>query len=102
MLIVAIASIDEAYSTMGGYISSYPVDTAIALDHLTLAAVNEGLGTCWIGAFNEEKAKEFLDIGHNNDLKIVAMTPLGFPAEEPEQTPRKQVSQLVQYDKIDL
>ena len=40
----------------------YPIDVAIAIDHLTLCATAEGLGTCWIGAFDEGKVKEILDI----------------------------------------
>ena len=102
ILIVAIASMEEAYPSLGGYLNSYAVDTAIAIDHLTLAATNEGLGTCWICAFHEEKAKEFLGIGGNSDLKIVAMLPLGYPAEEPNPTPRKQLLDIVQYEEIEL
>jgi nitroreductase len=40
----------------------YPLDVAIAIDHLTLCAAAEGLGTCWIGAFDEGKVKEILSI----------------------------------------
>ncbi len=40
----------------------YPIDVAISIDHMTLKAVEEGLGTCWIGAFNEAKAKEILGV----------------------------------------
>lgn len=42
---------------MGGSGNSVDIDVAIALDHLTLAAVAEGLGTCWIGAFDESEIK---------------------------------------------
>lgn len=56
------------------------IDLAIALDHLTLAAVAEGLGTCWIGAFDESKVKELLDVPA--EAKIVAMMPVGFPLRE--------------------
>jgi nitroreductase len=69
---------DHAYKTMGGYGNSADVDVAIALDHLTLAAVAEGLGTCWIGAFDEEQVKRLL--GVPDHVKVVAMTPLGYPA----------------------
>ena len=47
-------------------------------DHLTLAAVAEGLGTCWIGAFNEAGVKELLRVPAQ--ARVVAMTPLGYPA----------------------
>ncbi len=41
---------------------AYPIDVAIAMDHLTLAATAEGLGTCWIGSFDETLVKEILGI----------------------------------------
>ena len=79
--VVACGLPDEAYKKMGGYGNSADVDVAIALDHLTLAAAADGLGTCWIGAFDEEKVKELL--GVPKPVKVVAMTPLGYP-EAPE------------------
>jgi nitroreductase len=63
---------------MGGYGNSVDVDVAIALDHLTLAAVAEGLGTCWIGSFHEGQVKRLLEAPDH--VKVVAMTPVGFPA----------------------
>ncbi len=69
---------EQAYKVMGGYGNSTDIDIAIAFDHLTLAAVTEGLGTCWIGAFSEEKVKRLLEVPEH--VKVVAMTPLGYPA----------------------
>ncbi len=97
IIIAACAVQDEAFGMMGGYMNSYPVDVAIALDHLTLAAVNEGLGTCWIGAFNEDKVKTVLNVPM--DVKVVALTPLGFPNEEPISKGRKHLSELICYNK---
>jgi len=70
---------DQAYKRMGGYGNSVDVDLAIAMDHLTLAAVAEGLGTCWIGAFKESEVKKLLEIP--DSVKVVAMTPLGYPSK---------------------
>jgi len=70
----------EAYQHMGGSGNSVDIDVAIALDHLTLAAVAEGLGTCWIGAFDEAAIKQLLAVPHN--AKVVALTPLGYPASD--------------------
>lgn len=95
IVIVACGVIDEAYGTMGGYMSSYAVDVSIALDHLTLAAVAEGLATCWIGAFSEERVKEIFGIG--GEARVVALMTLGYPAEEPEATPRKGTSEIFLY-----
>jgi len=93
IIVVALGNVEDAYATMGGYQSSVFIDTAIALDHLTLAATAEGLGTCWIGAFSEEKVLYAMDID-DNDWRVVAMTPLGYPLEEPEPRPRKNSSQI--------
>ena len=79
-VIVAGCSLPEhAFKNMGGYGNSADLDVTIALDHLTLAAVAEGLGTCWIGAFNEAEVKQLLGVPAY--AKIVAMTPLGYPAD---------------------
>ena len=59
----------------------YPIDVAIAMTHITLAAVNEGLGTCWIGAFSEEKVKKVLGIPE--EVRIVELMPLGYPETPP-------------------
>jgi nitroreductase len=53
------------------------VDVAIAVDHLTLAARAEGLGTCWIGSFKNAELKNFLAIPDN--YQVVALTPVGYP-----------------------
>lgn len=53
------------------------VDVAIAVDHLTLAARAEGLGTCWIGSFDNAALKEFFELPE--DVDVVALTPLGYP-----------------------
>jgi nitroreductase len=77
--------------------SSHVIDASIALDHLTLAAHAQGLGTCWIASFKEEKVREVL--GVPEDVRVVALTPLGYPAETPEKTPRKNLEELVVYDR---
>jgi nitroreductase len=79
LIVVACGFPEQAYKKMGGYGNSIDIDLAIAVDHLTLAAVAEGLGTCWIGAFSEEAVKKVLGIPEN--VKVVAMTPLGYPSE---------------------
>ncbi|MBN1673404.1 MAG: nitroreductase family protein [Kiritimatiellae bacterium] len=56
----------------------YVVDCTIAIDHLTLAARNEGLGTCWIGAFDHEGVKGAVPVPKGHD--VLMLTPLGYPA----------------------
>ena len=62
---------------MGGVHNSVDIDVAIALDHLSLAAAAEGLGTCWIGAFDEQHVKTILALPNN--VKVVALMPVGYP-----------------------
>ena len=57
----------------------YLVDSAIAMEHFVLAATNEGYGTYWIGAFDEDKIRNILSIP--KDHRVVAMTPLGESSE---------------------
>jgi len=86
-----------ACGTITDYVMScgqpaYTVDVAIAADHLTLQAVAEGLGTCWVCAFDEARVKEIL--GVPDDARVVALLTLGYPAEEPEPRPRKPLSDM--------
>jgi len=69
------------------------VDVAIAVDHLTLAAADLGLGTCWVGAFDPQAAREIL--GLPDEVEPIAFTPLGHPADEPRPKKRKRLSDLV-------
>jgi len=57
----------------------YPIDLAIALDHITLAAVELGLGTCWIGAFDEKRVKKIFGIPEG--IRVVGLMPIGYPAD---------------------
>lgn len=97
VIIVACGREEYAYKKMGGYWNSLPVDIGIALEHLMLAAESEGLGTCWIGAFMEEEVREILEVPA--DVKIVALTPVGYPAAEKTFRPRKELREIVMYEK---
>lgn len=92
----------KAYGGMGGSGNSVDVDLAIALDHLTLAAVEQGLGTCWIGAFREEQVKLLLDVPA--DVKVVAITPLGYPADpkafRPAEGKRKSLDEIISHNRF--
>ncbi|MEO0077258.1 MAG: nitroreductase family protein [candidate division WOR-3 bacterium] len=96
IVICAVALEKIAWGRMGGYWSSYPVDVAIALEHIILAATNEGLGTCWIGAYDESAVKKILNIP--DDVKVIALTPLGYPAQETSPRPRKPLSEITSFD----
>jgi nitroreductase len=97
LIIVACATPEMAWKRSDGE-EFWKIDAAISLQTLVLAATAEGLGTCWIGAFDEAKAKEALNIPKN--VRAVAMTPLGYPAEtKPPVTERKPISDIVHRDK---
>jgi len=66
VLIVCCAETDGHVMACGQ--QCYPIDVAIAIDHLTLCAAAEGLGTCWIGAFDEGKVREILGILNRFEL----------------------------------
>lgn len=72
------------------------VDIAIALDHITLAAADLDLGTCWIGAFNPALAKSVLCLPDNIDP--VAFTPLGYASTKTEPRPRKKLEDIVHWE----
>lgn len=97
VVIVACAKEDEAYGTMGGYLNSYPVDIGIAFEHVMLAATEQGLGTCWIGAFYEKAVKEIIKAPEN--VRVVALTPLGYPNERGRERSRKPVEEIISYNK---
>ncbi|WP_298846230.1 nitroreductase family protein [Clostridium sp.] len=71
----------------------YLVDSAIAMEHFVLAATNEGYGTCWIAAIDEDIIKKTLSIPQN--YKVVAITPIGEIAESKEHYDKKDVKDFV-------
>lgn len=72
------------------------VDAAIAIDHMTLAATDNGLGTCWIGAFNPTMVSEVM--GLPEGIEPLAMLPIGCPAEEGRPKTRKAFDEVVRYE----
>ena len=67
--------------------------TTIALDHMTLVAVEEGLGTCWIGGFSQKIAKRVLNVPDR--YTIAVLLTLGFPKTLPDSKPRKAFEDTV-------
>jgi len=96
LVICACTQPDKAWVRRDGKVYA-DVDVAIAMDHLTLAATNEGLGTCWIGAFDVQAAREVL--GLPEVVEPVVFTPLGYPAEGPRPKQRRPLEALVHYDR---
>ena len=86
----------------GGYMGdmSMLIDVSIAFTHLILAARAEGLGTCWIGAFNNDEVKKILNIP--GEVNVVAVTPLGYPKDDGFVEPglRKPLAEIISMDKF--
>jgi nitroreductase len=89
-------------------IEYYTVDVAIAMEHIILAATDLGLGSCWIGGFNEKKVKETLGIP--NKIRVVALTPLGYMSSKKrllarftkmiiQSKKRKNYDEIIHYEK---
>jgi nitroreductase len=73
------------------------VDCSIALSYMLLEAHAQGLGTCWLGHFFADKVKKILHIPE--DVSVIAFTPLGYPDEVPVPKPKKELKEIVSYDK---
>lgn len=96
---VVIAAVGlEPDHVMSSGVPAFAVDLAIAIDHMTLTATEEGLGTCWVGAFSQEKVKKILEIPE--EYKVVILLPLGFPADTPGIKSRKNIEDIVCYEKF--
>ncbi len=72
------------------------VDGAIAADHMTLAAAELGLGTCWVGAFDPRIIRKALGIPRNM-VPLILLT-LGHPNEKGRKKIRKPMDKLVRYE----
>ena len=71
-------------------------DTAIAVTHLLLEVDNQGLGACWCGAFRQEGIRPILGIP--DDKFVLAVIPVGYPAEEPKARPRKDLESILRHE----
>ncbi len=92
MIVVALGNQEAAWQRDGK--SVHAIDVAIAMEHLILAATAEGLGSCWICAFNRARLHQVL--GLEPQWETVAVTPLGYPDDTSPRTERKPVSEFVQ------
>lgn len=95
-VIACCAKTDNHIMTCGQ--ACYPIDVAIAIEHMALEATEEGLGTCWVGAFHEDQVKEILGIP--KDIRVVELLALGYPANLPSAHKiRLNIERIVMYEK---
>ncbi len=76
VIVLALGNRTAAWKRLNGT-SAHVIDVSIALEHLVLAAAAEGLGTCWICAFDQDRAHRQFAL--SSEWEVVAMTPLGYP-----------------------
>lgn len=87
-LFVAVKNVKENWVRPADQHAHGDIDLAIAVEHLCLAAAEEGLGTCWVCNFDTQACAEILNLGAN--WQPVAMTPIGFPGEKHQDAGRKR------------
>lgn len=92
-IIICICSIPEKAWIRSDGRNYADIDAAIAMDHLILAATEEGLATCWVAAFKVSVLKSILKLPPG--LEPLAMTPIGYPQDIPEPTYRKPIEDIV-------
>jgi nitroreductase len=96
VIIVGCVEEAKAWQRPDGF-NAAEVDLSIVMDHLILAATDEGLGTCWICHFDEPRLKQILGIPAG--VRAIALTPLGYPAAEPRPFQRKPLEELVRRER---
>jgi nitroreductase len=94
-VIIAGCATDVSHIMPNG-VPSHHVDLSIALEHISLQAAELGLGSCWIGAFNQEKVKDLLKITEN--AAVVCLMTLGYPAGNSLQRKRKPLEDIICYN----
>lgn len=94
LVIVVCANLRRSASRYGerGRTLYAILDAAAAVENLMLAAYALGLGTCWIGAFNDQAVKQILGIP--DYARPIAIIPVGYPAEKPEAPPRIPLTRI--------
>lgn len=99
--VVAIGDHDRGWRRPSDGKDHTDIDVAIAIDHLILAATEEGLGTCWICNFDVDKCAGLLQLpGH---LEPMALIPVGYAENETAPLKkRKEIDNLIIWDNLDL
>lgn len=95
--VVVVACANANGPIMGCGQPCFVIDVAIALDHLSLAAVEYGVGSCWISVFNGNKIKEIFSIP--KEIRVIALMILGYPLKESNTKKRLPLSQLMKFEK---
>ena len=96
--VILVCCAEDTDHVMPCGLKSFTIDLAIAIDHMTLVAVEEGFGTCWIGGFDQSAVKKTLGIP--DTVQVVELLPLGYPVDgSPVAKNRMTLDEFVKYEK---
>lgn len=97
LIFVGCSQLDVIANRIGSGVTGieyYQIDLGIAMEHMVLKATELGLGTCWIGWFDESTLKKILEIP--NKIKVSALLAVGYPKDEsPKKRKRKPLEKIV-------
>jgi nitroreductase len=104
VVVVALGVEGERPAMVGGYMLSFLLDVAASIQTFILAATAEGLGTCWLTDFKEDRVIELFQLPEG--VHVVGMLPLGFPVPEPngngakDTNGRKSLSEIMAFERF--
>ena len=90
-----LEKIEKAYGERGKALYSVQ-NTSAAIQNMLIAAWDKGLGTCWVGAFNEEAVKEAVVLPTN--VRPLAIITMGYPASRPVKSRRRSADSVMHWE----
>lgn len=102
LYIIAFGHHDKAWHRPHDNKDHTDIDVAIAVEHLCLAATEQGLGTCWVCNFNPKIIRKKFLSEKNDDLEPIAIIPIGYPSAESKepQKLRKELDEIVKWNTL--
>ena len=94
-VVIACCAIQSDYIMRCGH-PAHLIDLPIAIEHMALQAVEEGLGTCWVGSFDEEQVKTILGIPA--PVRVIQLLTLGYPRDTQRERNRLAIGEIVSFD----
>lgn len=94
-LVIAVFSSDQSWTRSYDNKNIQDVDASIVMDHITLAAADLGLGSCWICNFDPQGVRGLIDLP--DDYTPLAFTPIGKPDDQGREKSRKEIAELAVY-----
>ncbi|HHS50863.1 MAG TPA: nitroreductase [candidate division Zixibacteria bacterium] len=94
-VVIAVCATDEYYMSCDN--PAHFIDASIALDHMQLAVADLGLGSCWLGAFNQDAVRDILGIP--KDIIVVGLLVIGVPADQGRPKTRLPIEEIVHREK---